>query len=189
MTAVTDVAKVSRTVHFLDVKIVKAVFPTAPDRSAAYRRRCRPWPRAAGRPCRSTGSRSRWPSTGRREGARRPVKNDPPRIVFSQPPPSSCRSTARRSGVLQPGTKVERVINTRAFVALDDATGRFYVHIFDGFVEAPAIAGPWTAARSVPPAVTALEARLAQQNVIDLMTGRAIPRRSRRRRSRTACPR
>src|SRR4029453_17243607 len=36
MTAVTDVAKVSRTVHFRDVKIVKAVFPTAPDKSAVY---------------------------------------------------------------------------------------------------------------------------------------------------------
>src|SRR5262245_65913620 len=36
MTAVTDVAKVSRTVHFRDVKIVKAVFPTAPDKAPEY---------------------------------------------------------------------------------------------------------------------------------------------------------
>src|SRR5262245_37689155 len=33
MTAVTDVAKVSRTVHFRDVKIVTALFPTAPDKA------------------------------------------------------------------------------------------------------------------------------------------------------------
>src|SRR6267142_895438 len=36
ITANTDVAKVSRTVHFRDVRIVKAIFPSAPDKSAAY---------------------------------------------------------------------------------------------------------------------------------------------------------
>src|SRR5215467_16339266 len=35
-TAVTDVAKVSRTVHFRDVKIVKANFPNAADKATVY---------------------------------------------------------------------------------------------------------------------------------------------------------
>src|SRR5262249_21925557 len=36
ITAVTDVAKVSRTVHFRDVKIARAVFSSAPSQAAAY---------------------------------------------------------------------------------------------------------------------------------------------------------
>ncbi len=64
------------------------------------------------------------------------------------------------------GTKIERVINTRAFVVLDDSTGRFYIHLFDGFVEAPAIAGPWTLATRFLRASSAWRP-LAKQNVID----------------------
>ena len=177
MTAVTDVAKVSRTVHFRDVKIVKAVFPTAPDKSAAYRQALQTM--ASSGP--STMSLDRLEISlainGEEKKARAvPVKNDPPRIVFSQSAAILVPIDGAPVWRLQSGTKVERAINTRAFVALDDATGRFYVHIFDGFVEAPAITGPWTAARSVPPAVTALEARLAQQNVIDPMTGPSDPK-------------
>ena len=177
MTAVTDVAKVSRTVHFRDVKIVKAVFPTAPDKSAAYRQALQTM--ASSGP--STMSLDRLEISlainGEEKKARAvPVKNDPPRIVFSQSAAILVPIDGAPVWRLQPGTKVERAINTRAFVALDDSTGRFYVHIFDGFVEAPAITGPWTAARSVPPAVTALEARLAQQNVIDPMTGPSDPK-------------
>ena len=63
------------------------------------------------------------------------------------------------------------MINTRALVLLDDSSGRFYIHLFDGFVEAPSIAGPWTAASKVPPAASALAAKLSKSNVVDLMTG------------------
>src|SRR5882672_4199828 len=38
MTAHTEVAKVSRTVHFTDVKIVRAIFPSVPGQAAAYQR-------------------------------------------------------------------------------------------------------------------------------------------------------
>jgi hypothetical protein len=177
MTAVTDVAKVSRTVHFRDVKIVKAVFPTAPDKSAVYQRALQTM--ASNGP--STMSLDRLEISlainGEEKKARAvPVKNDPPRIVFTHSAAILVPIDGAPVWRVQSGTRVERAINTRAFVALDDSTGRFYVHIFDGFVEAPAITGPWTATRSVPPAVTALEARLAQQNVIDPMTGPSDPK-------------
>ena len=85
MTAVTEVAKVSRTVHFRDVKIVKAVFPTAPDKSAAYRQALQTM--ASSGP--STMSLDRLEISlainGEEKKARAvPVKNDPPRIVFTQ---------------------------------------------------------------------------------------------------------
>src|SRR5262249_5644789 len=100
-----------------------------------------------------------------------PVKNDPPRFVFSQSAavlvPIDGPPVWRRV----PATQIERVINSRAFVALDDTSGRFYVHLFDGFVEAPALAGPWTLSTKVPPGIASLEATLARDNVIDPMPG------------------
>ena len=38
ITANTEVAKVSRTVHFSDIRIARAIFPSAPDKAAAYQR-------------------------------------------------------------------------------------------------------------------------------------------------------
>src|SRR5215813_8151439 len=184
ITAVTDVAKVSRTVHFRDVKITRAVFPSAPSQSAAYQQAFQSI--VARGP--STMSLDRLEIalsiTGEEKKAQAvPVKNDPPRFVFSQSAavlvPIDGPPVWRRL----PGTQIERAINTRAFVALDDSTGRFYVHLFDGFVVAPAIAGPWTLAASVPPGMASLEASLARANVIDPMTGPSDPKNPRQKAS------
>ena len=179
ITAVTDVAKVSRTVHFRDVKIARAIFPSAPSQAAAYQQAFQSM--VARGP--STMSLDRLEIalsiTGEERKAQAvSVKNDPPRFVFSQSAavlvPIDGAPVWRRVEE----TQIERVINSRAFVALDDSTGRFYVHLFDGFVVAPAIAGPWTVAANVPPGVASLEASLARANVIDPMTGPSDPKKA-----------
>ena len=102
-----------------------------------------------------------------------PVKNDPPTIIFTP-----------RTGVLvsidgEPawrsvaGTSLERVINSRALILLDDSSGKYYIHLFDGFVVAAALNGPWTVATQVPAAANKLAQDLSKQGVIDLMTGPA----------------
>src|SRR5262249_7035130 len=100
-----------------------------------------------------------------------PVKNDPPTIIFTP-----------RTGVLVsidgnpawrsiPGTSLERVINTRALVLLDDSSGKYYIHLFDGFVVAPALTGPWTVATQVPASASKVAQELSKQGIVDLMTG------------------
>ena len=126
ITAATDVAKVSRTVHFRDIRIDRAIFPSAPDKAAAYQQAFQAM--ASNGP--STMSLDRLEISLAINGAETkaravPVKNDPPRFVFS---PSAA--------VLVPidgppvwrrvqGTSLERVLNTRALVMLDDLSGRF----------------------------------------------------------------
>jgi len=177
ITAVTDVAKVSRTVHFRDVKIARAIFPSAPSQAAAYQQAFQSM--VARGP--STMSLDRLEIALSINGEEKkaqavPVKNDPPRFVFAQSAavlvPIDGAPVWRRVE----GTQIERVINSRAFVALDDTSGRFYVHLFDGFVEAPAIAGPWTLSTRVPPGIASLEATLARQNIIDPMSGPSDPK-------------
>ena len=58
----------------------------------------------------------------------------------------------------------------------DTASGSLYLHLLDGFLEAPALAGPWTLAKSVPPDVSATAAKLAKEGVVDLMTGPSDPK-------------
>ena len=69
------------------------------------------------------------------------------------------------------GTTLERVINTRALVLRDNTSGKYYIHVFNGFVEAPGLSGPWTVASAVPSGANQVAQELAQQRVVDLMAG------------------
>ena len=66
---------------------------------------------------------------------------------------------------------LERIINTRALVLRDNTSGKYYIHVFNGFVEAPGLSGPWTVASAVPSGANQVAQELAQQRVVDLMVG------------------
>jgi hypothetical protein len=172
ITATTLVDKVSRTVELHDIKIEKALFPSAPNHAEAYRNSLQII--VSGGP--STMSLDRLQAalaiTGVEAQARAvPVKNEPPQFVFAQSP--TILVSIDGEPVWRPvkGTSLERVINTRALMLLDDRTGRYYIHLFDGFIEAPSLTGPWTAAKKVPPSAVKLAGELAKQRVVDLMEG------------------
>ncbi len=69
-----------------------------------------------------------------------------------------------------PGTTFQRVLNTRALV-LKDSSGTLYLHLFNGFVQGSSLSGPWTVAKTVPPAAVTVAQRLAKEGVVDLMEG------------------
>jgi hypothetical protein len=69
------------------------------------------------------------------------------------------------------GTALKRIINTRALVLLDDASGTYYLHLFDGFVEASWLSGPWTVAMAVPNGANQFK-DLQDQQACVLVTGR-----------------
>jgi hypothetical protein len=78
------------------------------------------------------------------------LKHDPPVILFSTTP--AMLIVLEGPPVYRPvsGTELERVFNTRALI-LRDKAGNHYLHLFDSYVEAPALHGPWTVAQTVPP--------------------------------------
>jgi hypothetical protein len=102
-----------------------------------------------------------------------PVKNDPPKIIFS--PKTAVLVSIDGDPVWRniPGTSLERVINARPLILLDDKTGKYYIHLFDGFVVASNLSGPWTVATQLPKGANTVAQQLAKQRVVDLMTGPA----------------
>jgi len=172
VTAKTEVSRVARVVHFHDITVVKATFPATPDKAEAYQQGFQKMVSGG----RSTMSLDRLQAAlsiqnALQMGRAVPVKNDPPAIVFTP-----------RTGVLvsidgEPvwrsvqGTKLERVINARPLVLLDDSSGKYYIHMFDGFVVASALTGPYTLATQVPPAAIQVAQELGKQGVVDLLQG------------------
>jgi hypothetical protein len=172
-TAKTDVYRLFRTVELHDFQVTKSIFPSSSKKAKAYGKG---FLKMA--PVRSTMSLDRLEAMLAIRGAQVkaravPVRNAPPAFVFSQA--AAVLVKIDGAPVWRPveGTSMERVINTRALMLLDDATGRYFMHLFDGFIEAPALSGPWKASQTIPAAAATASRRLAAERVVDLMEGPA----------------
>jgi hypothetical protein len=174
ISAKTHVHRVFRTVSFHDIEIGKAIFPSTPDKETAYRQGFQTI--LSNGP--STMSLDRLNAMLAIVGAEKQaraveVKNESPKFVFSQRAAVLVTIDGKPAWRAVQGTKLERVINSRAFVLLDDSSGKYYIHLFDGFVVATSLTGPWNAAKSVPAGVESLAQKLAKKKVVDLMSGPA----------------
>ena len=103
-----------------------------------------------------------------------PLKNDPPKIVFSERP--AILVPIDGAPVLRevPGTGLQRVVNTRALILYDPAlnkpaSARYYLFVIDHWRQAQHLAGPWTA--SANPAADLEKARqlAVQEDQVDLL--------------------
>src|SRR5262249_22713565 len=54
---------------------------------------------------------------------------------------------------------------------LYDANGLIYLHVYDGWMQANALEGPWTVASDVPAAANHIAAELSKKGDVDLLTG------------------
>jgi hypothetical protein len=169
--AVTEVHRLLRSVDFKDITVQKATFPSVPDKAAQYRQAFQAI--LAKGP--STMSLDRLEAALAVEGAEKkaravPVQNEPPKFVFSERP--AILVLVDGEPVWRPvqGTTLQRVLNSRALI-VRDPSGTLYLPLFDGFVRAQELAGPWTVAPQVPPAAATVAQRLAKEGVVDLMEG------------------
>ncbi len=101
-----------------------------------------------------------------------PVKNDPPVILFSTVPAMLIYIDGAPAYRPVKGTLLQRVVNTRALI-LQDAAGKHYLHMFDGWLQAPAIGGPWTVAQSSTSELDKAMKDAVASGQVDLLTGRS----------------
>jgi len=105
-----------------------------------------------------------------------PVMNPVPRIIFAQRPAALVYidGEPRYAPFKDAGSNLSRVVNTRVFL-VRDAAGKHYLSLYNGFMEAPALAGPWTVSVN-PPANVKQAAKTARGlGQIDLLDGPVDP--------------
>lgn len=85
----------------------------------------------------------------RETGSEVPVRNDPPRIIFSHEPAVLIYVDGDPVYESIEGSKYERVLNTRILV-LKDSNGMHYVRILEGWMSSASIEGPWEVAKKKP---------------------------------------
>lgn len=170
-TARTEVDRLARTVIFHDLLITKSNFPSLPDKGAAYVAQLQA----------SLAARSQTISLNRVEASLKaagvnapsfPIKNDAPRIIFSNSP--AILVPIDGVPVIKPvpeNSSFRRIINTRALIMQSAAGPEFYLHVYDGWLSSTSLDGPWKKVRSAPPGMDGLGQKLAARGTVDLLDG------------------
>jgi len=83
------------------------------------------------------------------------ARNDPPDLVFRTSPTLLVVVDGPPQWRPVEGTALERVVNTRPILLRDPAEKRVFLHVLDGWLEAPALGGPWRLATALPAALPA----------------------------------
>ncbi len=110
----------------------------------------------------------------RQKSAGQPLRNEPPVILFRTKPAMLVPVEGQPVYRPVPGTDFERMFNTRALI-VRQKSGPFYLHLFDGYVTAPTLAGPWTVVTNVPVALRTAQRLAVDAKQVDLLAGQEHP--------------
>jgi hypothetical protein len=173
-TARTQVDKVARTVVFEDLKITKSDFPTLPNRGAQYA----PELQTRFASDLKTISLDRLQTSLAATGIKPPavsINNAPPQVIVSYSPAILVPiDGAPAMKPIPKRSRYQRVINTRALIVQGGLSDGYYIHVYDGWLSAPSLSGPWSQAFMGPlvrSEFDALAQELAKSGAVDLLDG------------------
>lgn len=173
-TASANVDKTTRVVELADVKVIKAAFPSIPDKEESYLKLLQdnviPKVRRISLDSFETALAA---MEAEHKFRSYPLKNDPPAIIQSTVPailvyidgPPSYRPD--RTGWFA------RIVNTRPLILKDQK--KFYLRIFDGWMEAEAYKGPWQVCKKPPKQLADALKDAIGSGQVDLLEGKADP--------------
>ena len=175
ISARTETNRASGIVTIRKLTITKADFPTATDRAGDYLELLRQ--QLAAKSWQVPLERLQSDMAIDRavqQAGRQPLRNDPPKIIFSERPAILVPIDGAPMLREVPGTGVQRIVNTRALILYDPAlnnpaSARYYLYVIDHWRQAQHLEGPWTA--SANPAADLEKARqlAVQEDQVDLL--------------------
>ena len=145
VSARVQIDKTRRVVGFSDVAVTRVNFPLLPNNGNVYRQDFEAHVRAGMK----TLSLDRFEAALVADAAIKPtpvaVSNVPPNIIVSNSPAILVPIDGPPTLVPIPGDDAfRRVVNTRALIVQDQELMSFYIHVYDGWLVADSIDGPWT---------------------------------------------
>ena len=170
-TARTEVDRIARMVTLHDLILTKSDFPTLADKGAAYMRALQGLASSSVRTIALDRLEASLAASGTVRQAGVEVNNDPPRVIVSESP--AILVPIDGPPVQQPvvGTRFERIVNTRALILREQGSSTYYLHVYDGWLYAGTITGPWYQPMVFPPGIEQVAQNLARTGMIDLLDG------------------
>jgi hypothetical protein len=174
--AKTRVDRAGRTVFFEQTEIAQGNFPSAGPQEKAYLATLRSLlPREVQNISLDRMEANLAVLEARHKAASQPLKNTPPAIIFSTRPAMVVPVEGAPVYRTVEKTDLERVFNTRALI-LRDRSGQHFLHLFDGYVQASGLGGPWKVAGKVPSEVKKAEEQAVKAKQVDLLAGQEDPK-------------
>jgi len=167
----TEVNRAARLVTLEDLRLTRSNFPTLADNGAAYRRALEQQISGSARTVALDRLQASLVASGTVHVAGVTVKNNPPRIIVSDTPAILIPVSGQPIVKDVPESRFERVINTRALIMRTRLDSTWYLHVYDGWLSAPAIMGPWSLATDTPFGIDDVAKKLARQGEADLLDG------------------
>jgi hypothetical protein len=100
----------------------------------------------------------------------KPVKNDPPRIIFSSVPAILVYIDGDPAWRPVQGTDVEKALNTPVLL-LKDSSDYVYLHVFDGWMTADSLQSQWLVDNDPPPSLAGVLSAAEKDGHVDLLEG------------------
>jgi len=177
--AFTD--KLARVVELRELRIVKATFPSAPGEEAAILGGFKKMLPATPPVIALDRLEAQLATLGaQKKGREQPVRNDPPRIVFSEKAAALVLIDGEPAWRAVEETSLERILNTRVLVVRERGGSQVFLHLLDGWVTAPSLPGPWTVAKEGPRDLEKVAKQVEKSGAADLMTGPEDPKTKKR---------
>lgn len=166
----THVDKLARMVTLEDLQVVKSNFPTLDDKGAALAASLQ----ASLASNAQTISLDRLEASLALSGVKPPafaVNTAPPRIIVSYTPALLVPIDGAPVVKDVPDTRFERVINTQELIVRKKDGDSWYLHVYDGWLSAASLQGPWSQAGFTPLGLDDLAASLAKGGRVNLLDG------------------
>ncbi len=146
-----DVDKVNRLIALADFRVDKVTFPSEPDRVADYQKVLEQrLPREVSRISLDRIQAALAITEAQRSGGAtvQPVKNDPPRVIFSTTPALLVLVDGKPVLRQVEGTSMSlhRIVNSWALILVDQKGGKHYLRALGRWFEAATLDGPWSVA-------------------------------------------
>jgi hypothetical protein len=161
----TEVDKVNRLVTLDQAKVTKVKFPVAHDKEAEL---------SALLEKRLPGA-TRTISLDRLEAELEvdnevvkgvEVKNDPPKMIITSKPSLQVLIDGKPQMRNVPGTKLQRVINTRSVILYENDKRLYYLRVQDWWLQAKELEGPWEYAKKLPDEMKKAEEFIVSQSQV-----------------------
>ncbi|MBP1728591.1 MAG: autotransporter [Deltaproteobacteria bacterium] len=176
-TARTLVDKSERIATLEELQITEVKFPSAADRAQEFRPVLQLTAREKIRIIALDSLEAALVASDLKVGGSLPVKNDVPQIIIADKPAILVYidGAPRYVPVKDADGSLWRVLNTRVLL-LKDASGRHYLRLFDGYMEAPSLEGPWRVSARPPKDAGKARKAARESGQVDFMEGQADPK-------------
>ncbi len=170
LAARTEVDKEHRQVTLEDLSVTGAEFPAAGDRAASYLAALRKAAPTTARTIALDRLQANLAVTQAESKTARPeVKNEAPRVIYSTRPSILVLVDGQPALRQVDAVTMLRVINTRALLMFDEANSRYYLHVFDRWMQAGSLEGPWSAVEKPPASLQTVADKFGDDPQVDML--------------------